>query len=442
MNILNLKKINKILNEINHNFSQEKLKNLNLNSNYIKRNRKINPSIFLGLCVFFNNSLCHDSLEDLCAKLIKEDIFITKQSLNKHFSYESVFFLKNVFLHLLNSKLNLNPITEKNILNNFSKVKICDATYIHLPKSYKNKYLGFAGAASGSGIKIQLEYDLKTGNIENIDIKNGVFSDTKYLEKIESTLEKNELSLKDMGYWKLSHVKNIIEKEAFFISKLKANTNVYTKENDKYVKLNISELSNKIKEKESLELKDVYIGNEKIKLRLVLSKLPELKAKLKLEKKVKEAKKKGNKMSKESLELSNINMFVSNLSEDLTKEEILKLYSLRWQIEILFKIWKSVLNIDKIKDVKIERFECYLYGKLIYILISNKIVCTYRAIIKEKYGKEISELRLNKILYNFSEELFDIFFLKYNKIKKILKEIFFYAVKYLEKYIKKRPQFS
>lgn len=49
----------------------------------------------------------------------------------------------------------------------------------------------------------------------------------------------------------------------------------------------------------------------------------------------------------------------------LKNENIHGLYSLRWQIEILFKTWKSMFHIDQCKTIKTERFECHIYGQLI-----------------------------------------------------------------------------
>ena len=44
------------------------------------------------------------------------------------------------------------------------------------------------------------------------------------------------------------------------------------------------------------------------------------------------------------------------------------------QIELLFKVWKSQFEIDIVNKVKIERYECFIYGKLISILLSTALI--------------------------------------------------------------------
>ncbi|MPQ44886.1 ATP-binding cassette domain-containing protein [Clostridium tarantellae] len=55
-----------------------------------------------------------------------------------------------------------------------------------------------------------------------------------------------------------------------------------------------------------------------------------------------------------------LNAYITNVKDSILKtEEIHLFYSLRWQIELMFKIWKSLFKINKIKKVKIERFKCF-----------------------------------------------------------------------------------
>ena len=42
-------------------------------------------------------------------------------------------------------------------------------------------------------------------------------------------------------------------------------------------------------------------------------------------------------------------------------------------MELVFKVWKSLCKIDKLKKVKIERFECMLLAGLIWIIANWSI---------------------------------------------------------------------
>ena len=63
---------------------------------------------------------------------------------------------------------------------------------------------------------------------------------------------------------------------------------------------------------------------------------------------------------------------ITNVPAEMLKgKDIRKVYSLRWQIELIFKTWKSLVTIDEFNTKKIHRFECQLYGKLIGFIAST-----------------------------------------------------------------------
>lgn len=68
------------------------------------------------------------------------------------------------------------------------------------------------------------------------------------------------------------------------------------------------------------------------------------------------------------------NIFITNTGGGTLKAaDIIQLYRLRWQIELVFKSWKSLLGIHKVKAVKKERMECQLIGRFIWILLNWKV---------------------------------------------------------------------
>lgn len=131
------------------------------------------------------------------------------------------------------------------------------------------------------------------------------------------------------------------------------------------------------------------------------------------------------KLSHPTKKLYKLNMFISNIPyQRVPKEEIQPFYSLRWQIEILFKTWKSLFQIHRVKKMKMERFECHLYGTLISLLISSTIAFQAREYLLRKKKRETSEYKSISITLEFIPTLFDAIVSSRTSILEVLKRIF------------------
>lgn len=62
-------------------------------------------------------------------------------------------------------------------------------------------------------------------------------------------------------------------------------------------------------------------------------------------------------------------------------EQVHDIYSLRWQIEIVFKTWKSLFGINHCHNIKRERLECHLYGQLIAIFLCSSTMFKMRQLL-------------------------------------------------------------
>ena len=103
----------------------------------------------------------------------------------------------------------------------------------------------------------------------------------------------------------------------------------------------------------------------------------------------------------------------------------MKLYKIRWQIEILFKVWKSILQIGQVHKMKPERFLCLLYGQLIWTVLQMKIFQSFKNMIWNELQFEISELKTFRIFRIFADSLFDTLF-KYGDLffQNVLEQLF------------------
>lgn len=125
------------------------------------------------------------------------------------------------------------------------------------------------------------------------------------------------------------------------------------------------------------------------------------------------------------MSLLGICIFMTNISDEiLNAKQFHEVYSLRWQVELIFKTWKSVYNMAKIKDVKIERFECQLYGKLILVLLSSTVTFRTRAVLLINKRQEISEIKVSRIVCEYFESLYRTIICSPMEVYNVLENIY------------------
>lgn len=389
-------------------FLIETINELARKSGFTQRKGKLNAKNFASLCIFKGEDLCLTDLSSLCSRLSSEySIDISSEALNKRFNSKSVEFISSIFHEILKLQNKTLKSNQNFFKTHFNRIKVCDSTSFKLPEKYHKIYKGSGGSSTKSMAKIQLEYDLLSGGITHCEVTSGTQSDGSYLTSLQQDIQANDLCLRDLGYFKIDDLDIINKNHAFFISKLKSNINVYiknknpdkykngkVKESTLYKKVDIRNLIHQLKAGETVEIPDIYIGKKQKNYRLIITKLTDenkRKRQAKLHNEVRKQLRKPNEMS----ELwSGINVYITNIPPQiLDTARVHEIYSLRWQIEIMFKIWKSLFKIHLVKKVKIERFQCFLYGRLISLILSSSLVFTFKSIIYETKNKEISEFK-------------------------------------------------
>ena len=165
-------------------FNPSKLKDIARQTGFVKRTSKFNELNFLYLFVFSGLNTNTESLSILNSKLnAKTSISLSNQGLDKRINQMGVNYLKEVFNTVLNYKLIHTRDIQSILGNNFNRIRLLDSTVFQLPDKYKETYKGSGGASSKSAIKIQLEYDLKSGNYIHIELCNGNDNDNIYGSK-------------------------------------------------------------------------------------------------------------------------------------------------------------------------------------------------------------------------------------------------------------------
>jgi len=381
---------------------------------FVQRESKINGKNFFDIIVFNNEKLKEQSLNDLSIDLTERyGIKITKQSLHSRFNEQAIAFLEKALERLLHQQIDVSPLLSTAKI--FNRILIKDSVCFQIDKSLAASYPGSGGSGSPAAVRIQFEYDLLKGQINDLSVN--AFNDqdtTNSIETLELT-QRGDLIIRDLAYINFSVLKGLIKIGAYFLSRLQYNVIVYEKIDNRYEKLDFVKLRNYLK-KNKLDVieKEVYLGyNERLKLRLIIHLLPDDVVAERLRKANKNNKKKGrHQLSNEYKARAALNLFITNATEDqIPAEMIYSFYRLRWQIELMFKIWKSLCHIDKVKKVKRKRLECYIYAKLICIVLTWQIIWAVAKFIFVTHKKSLSFYKAFKTMLRVKlTELRDILF--------------------------------
>jgi len=402
--------------ELKNTFSLSFLESLARETGMIQRARKCKAQDIVSLCVFLSKTVGTESLASLCAKLNETtSVSLSSEGLNQRFNPHTVQFFKQIFSKLFHQNICPTP----SFGGDFKRIQILDSTMFQLPNHYSGVYKGFWGGGSEAGVKIQLEYDLLSGNFLQMDVNPAVSNDNVYGQTRTDTLEPGDLCIRDLGYFYIDDFKKMEEKRASYISRIRWNTQIYRKQEDAWELIDVETISKQLKEGEYIEFSRVYIGfHQKQATRLIVYKLTEPEHTKRLER----HKKDKRRMPKYA---SGINLFITNISEtEMKSHKIYQLYSLRWQVEILFKTWKSIFHIHAVKKIKLERFQCHLYGQLIALCLIAGITYKMRRLIWERKQKEISEYKATYMVYIYFSSIRDVLFTSCRDMIPILVRLF------------------
>lgn len=407
-------------------FSRSHLKAVAREVHFIERESKMKAYIFLDMLISQVFDKSQISLNDHSVELrMRHGIEITKQGIDDNFIAESTEFIRTLVEQQLQGQL--YKIVPLESLKHFTSVKIKDSTRFQIPENLRKQYPGYGGGASEAGVHVQFEFDLLSGKIADLHVSDALTQDsTDALETIEM-IQPGSLLLRDQGYFNLDIFKQIDQRGAYFISRLRPKVLIYENKEGRYEPIDIKKIRRQMKQhKVAYQELNVYIGEEKkLPVRLIIELLPEQMVNRRLAKANAEAKKKKRQLSEEYKAHAHLNLFISNVDPQwLTTPQIHSIYRLRWQIELRFKIWKSYFHIHANKKMKLHRFETYLYATLLFILINWEIAINLSILIREQTGQMLSIMKCYKALVLTFDILKDALFNTVEKLKLYLEQIY------------------
>jgi len=293
---------------------------------------------------------------------------ISAQGLEQKFSANSAKFMQAVLGQAVNQLVRASASMEVDLLNRFERIHIQDGSVIGLPDECVDTWQGVRPKEKKgcSALRLHVSLEYKTGQVAGPVLANGREHDQKSPFFMQ-TLKAGELRITDLGFFKLDQLEKDAQAGGFWIIRHKHDVIVY--ENDKELAL-LSFLKKQHTTRIDLQ---VQLGkNHRIPCRLIAIKVDQQTAAQRIRKLRQYARKKNVALTRERLQLAHWTIILTNAPlERLTLVEVYALLRLRWQIELLFRLWKTYSLIDESQSENPWRILTEVYAKLIAVLIQH-----------------------------------------------------------------------
>lgn len=337
----------------------------------------------------------HPSLAGMVAAIKAR---ISRVALHYRFTADATAFMQKCLRFVLQQKFDGMGRIETALLRPFRRVLIVDSSSWDVSGKLRSVLPGSGGAASEANCKLQAVYDYKRGELDFVEVTRGTLPDNRYTDHLPAMLDKGDLLLIDLGYFKLTTFAAIIEKDAFFLTRFLVSTTL--KDPLTQTTINLTKMLGALKE-DAFEM-DVLMGGDKqpkVACRLIVLRVSEEVANERRRKLRKTATKKGRTPSKFKLRMCGWTLLITNVPQsDLPLEMARAFYTARWQIELLFKQLKSVLRIHESHTSNEYRLRCELYGKLITAITIHRIHAIETNRLWNSKRREVSMDKLYKRL--------------------------------------------
>jgi hypothetical protein len=309
--------------------------------------------------------------EDLAQMAVQCGADVTPQAVEQRHSPKLVQFLEGLFRRgsqrVVGAQRSLAPLLER-----FSSVTVLDSSSVTLPDSMQEQFAG-CGGSYGSGaaaMKLQTELELRSGAVQ-VTVEAGRSADGTTPRQLVRR-SAGALRITDLGYFSLAVFATIVSWGEHVLSRLQFGTSVRLADSPE-----VALLPWLASQAGPFVDQAVIVGKDQpLACRLLAWRLPQEQANRRRQKVREETRsKKGRDPSAARLAWCDWTILVTSVPlELLTPPEAVVLYRARWQVELLFKRWKSQDRVAVLSGSTEVRQMVRVWSRLLAALVQHWLV--------------------------------------------------------------------
>jgi hypothetical protein len=255
--------------------------------------------------------------------------------------------------------------TSKAIFKGFGAVWLQDSSSFHLPDILYEKFKGNVSKGKQKSIaKLNLVVNLLTGLCPVMRLDSFTVNEQQLSDSILGIACSGDLVIRDLGYFVLDVFSKLTKANIFYLSRLKHGVYLFSISGEAIC------LRKLLSGKNTLDIKVLCGSKERLPVRLVAIKLDEQQTAERIRKAKSDRDKRLNHSSDYYFLLGYV-IFITNVDKGTWQTaQVAQAYRCRWNVEILFKSWKSGLRVHTLipqARINTDRVESYLYMMMLYV---------------------------------------------------------------------------
>ena len=338
-------------------------------SGWQRRERNWNGAQFVQTLVFGYLASPAASLTELSQSAATAGVVISRQGIDQRCNAVAARFLHQVLAQALQHLIAAEPVAAS-LLARFEGIYLLDSTVVTLPTALADLWPGCGGrtaTTSKAAVKLSVMLDLCTGALDGPCLHAGRTHD-RLAASDHRALPLGALRVADLGYFQLDELAAMDQTGIGFVTRYKSAVALFSPDGQRL------DLVRFLKQHGQMALdQSVRLGSKhRLACRLVSVPVPEAVVAQRRARLTAEAEDKHQSVSAIRWELARWTIYLTNVdAQRLSVDEVLVLAICRWQIELLFKLWKSSGLLDEWRSQEPWRILCELYAKLLAMLVQH-----------------------------------------------------------------------
>ena len=316
-------------------------------------------------------------------------VHVSNQAIEQRFSAASAQLLRALLEEAVGQVIN-SEARAPQVLARFHGVYLQDGTVISLPASLAQEWPGRGSEGQEAAVRVQGRLELGSGCLSGLWLQAGREPERSG-EALSTPLPAGSLFNADMGYFTLAEMRQRGKQGQYWLTQAKATLTIIDAAGQ------CRDLLSFLRDQTSDEVDvEVCVGKRsRLPVRLLAVRVSPEEARRRREganqrithrpkgcqapvpgkrkpKEQRQGKRKRKTVSAARLRLADWTIMLTNVpGERLCVQEALVLLRCRWQIELLWKLWKQHGKVDTWRSYKPERILTEFYAKLLGLLITH-----------------------------------------------------------------------